>query len=67
MMPRLFAALAYAALLAYDQAGIKTGELLDGTDDDECAARNGKIVTVAEAKGIRDHPNGTLCVVPLIA
>lgn len=56
-----------AAIIAYGAAGIDRVELLDGTDDPVCAARNGKIVTLTEAKTIHDHPNGSLCIIPIVA
>lgn len=69
MIARTESMVAYqgAAIIAYDAAGIERVELLDGTDDPACAARNGKIVSLTEAKTIHDHPNGSLCVIPLIA
>lgn len=56
-----------AAIVAYKESGVVSMvELLDGDDDEECAARNGQIVTLAEAEGIEDHPNGTLAYVPVV-
>ena len=40
-----------------------------GYGDEECAARNGQVVSIAEAESIigeGDHPNGTLRAVPLV-
>lgn len=56
-----------AALVAYGQAGVQRIEMLDGTDDPACAARNGQVIGVDAAKSVQDHPNGTLCFVPIIA
>lgn len=56
-----------AALIAYKQAGVAQIEMLDGTDDPECAARNGRVIALDAAKSVQDHPNGTLCFVPIVA
>lgn len=56
-----------AALVAYQQGGVQRIEMLDGTDDPACAARNGQIIGLDAAKSVQDHPNGTLCFVPIIA
>jgi hypothetical protein len=53
-----------AALGSYTQYGIERVQALDGDDDEECAARNGKDYPVDEAYSIQDHPNGTLDWVP---
>lgn len=56
-----------AALIAYKQGGVSRIEMLDGTDDPECAARNGTVIGLDAAKSVEDHPNGTLCFVPIVA
>jgi HK97 family phage portal protein len=56
-----------AAMLAYNESGVVSQvEALDGTDDPECAARNGQRFSLDEAAGIRDHPNGVLCWAPVV-
>jgi len=45
--------------------GVEQVEAIDGDSDAECIARNGRVVTVAEAMNIEDHPNGTLDWAPL--
>ena len=53
-------------LARYDAAGLEQVEAQDGTDDDECAERDGQIYDLDEADGIEDHPNGTLSWLPVI-
>ena len=55
-----------AALDSYQELGVKEVEAIDGDDDPECAERNGKRYTLAEAAAIEDHPNGTLDWVPVL-
>jgi SPP1 gp7 family putative phage head morphogenesis protein len=55
-----------AALDAYRESGIEQVEAIDGDEDDECAARNGEVMSVEEAEAIDDHPNGTLDWMPVI-
>lgn len=55
------------AAARYDEAGIKRVRMLDGTlDDNVCAARNGRVVTLEEfrAEMAREHPNGRLSAAP---
>lgn len=54
----------HGALTAYAEAGIEKVEILDSDNDEECAARNGKIVSLEEALEIEPHPN---CVMALVA
>jgi len=56
-----------AALGSYSQYGIERVQALDGDNDEECAARDGKDFPVDEAYDIQDHPNGTLDWVPYFA
>ena len=37
-----------------------------GFDDEDCSARDGQIFSLAEAKAISDHPNGTLLWLPVV-
>jgi len=37
-----------------------------GFDDDDCSERDGQVFTIAEAKAISDHPNGTLLWLPVL-
>ena len=37
-----------------------------GYDDDDCSERDGQIFSIAEAKAIQDHPNGTLLWLPVV-
>lgn len=55
-----------AAIGTYEDSGITRVQAIDGDQDDECAARNGRIFTLEEAAGITDHPNGTLDWLPVI-
>jgi HK97 family phage portal protein len=58
-----------ASVVAYKDSGVvEQMELLDGTDDEECAARNGLIVSLDEVQDYLDdeHPNGTLVAIPFI-
>jgi hypothetical protein len=45
------------AFLSYEAADIEKVECLDSDNDEECAARNGKIFTLAEARDVDPHPN----------
>lgn len=49
-----------AALGSYDEIGVTKVEAIDGDGDDECAARDGSVMSLEEADAIEDHPNGTL-------
>lgn len=55
-----------AALGSYREAGLNMVQAIDGDDDEQCAARNGREFTIADAYGIEDHPNGTLDWVPVL-
>lgn len=55
-----------AALRTYTDFGVAEVQALDGDDDAECAARNGKVFPLHEAEGISDHPNGTLDWIPVV-
>jgi len=68
LVARTESMLAYndAALSSFREFDITHVEAIDGDDDPECADRNGREYTVAEAEGITDHPNGTLDWAPVI-
>jgi len=55
-----------AALDSYAALGAEKVQAIDGDDDEECAARNGQVYTLAEAESIEDHPNGTLDWAPVL-
>ncbi len=55
-----------AALGAYGDAGVREVQAIDGDQDEECAARDGRVFSVEDADGIEDHPNGTLDWVPVL-
>ncbi|MDD5304939.1 MAG: phage portal protein [Elusimicrobia bacterium] len=55
-----------AALGSYDEIGVQYVRAIDGTGDEECAARNGQIFPLDEADTTEDHPNGTLDWEPLL-
>ena len=55
-----------AALHTYREFEVTEVEAIDGDDDAECAARNGKRYSIDEAFGIADHPNGTLDWIPVV-
>jgi phage portal protein BeeE len=55
-----------AALRSYGELEVAEVEAIDGDEDAECAARNGKRYPIDEAYGISDHPNGTLDWVPVV-
>ena len=55
-----------ASLASYGDAGITMVQAIDGDQDDECAARNGREFSVTEAENVSDHPNGTLDWVPIL-
>jgi hypothetical protein len=55
-----------AALYSYGDAGVRTVQAMDGDQDEECAARDGREFPIEEADGIEDHPNGTLDWVPVL-
>lgn len=49
-----------AAIESFREYGVTEVEAIDGDEDEECAARNGKVYPLDEALAITDHPNGTL-------
>lgn len=51
-----------AQMESYRETGITQVIAVDGDEDDECAARNGRVFSLAEAEAenLREHPNGTL-------
>lgn len=55
-----------ATIATYEDVGIDKVEMMDGDDDEVCAARDGQVVTVAVAlKHMEEeHPNGTLDFMP---
>ena len=55
-----------AALSSYSDAGLAYVEAIDGDQDEECASRNGRTYSIAEADSIEDHPNGTLDWLPVL-
>jgi hypothetical protein len=55
-----------AALIGYDEFGVKTVEAIDGDEDPECAERHGQSFDIETALGIEDHPNGTLDWIPVV-
>lgn len=57
-----------AQLDSFRALGADMVELIDGDDDPVCAARNGRIVTLAEAESLMlsEHPNGTLTFAPVV-
>jgi hypothetical protein len=55
-----------AALRSFGELEVTEVEAIDGDEDAECAARNGKRYPLDEAMGISDHPNGTLDWVPVV-
>jgi hypothetical protein len=55
-----------AALRGYGEFNVTKVEAIDGDDDDQCAARDGRTYSLDEALAISDHPNGTLDWVPVV-
>ena len=57
-----------ASVQSYKDAGIEQVQLYDGSDDPECAARDGQVVSPDEADALLgdEHPNGTLAVAPIV-
>jgi len=58
-----------ASIAAYQQSGVVSMvELMDGTDDPECAERNGRVVPLSQAQEFlkAEHPNGTLALLPVV-
>ena len=54
---------AYDASLTINQ--VQAADDLMGHGDDECAARDGAVFTIQEARNIADHPNGSLRWLPV--
>lgn len=57
-----------AQIDSFRALGADMVELIDGDQDPECAARNGRIVPLAEAESLmfQEHPNGTLTFAPVV-
>jgi hypothetical protein len=55
-----------SALRTYNELGVREVQAIDGDQDDECAARDGRTFSVDEAYSISDHPNGTLDWIPIV-
>ena len=58
-----------SSLEAYKSGGVSHVEIVDGqipTSDEDCIARNGQVISIAEAERTDDHPNGTLSFTPVI-
>jgi SPP1 gp7 family putative phage head morphogenesis protein len=51
---------------SFREYGVTKVRAIDGDDDPECAARDGREFDVDEALGIADHPNGTLDWEPIV-
>lgn len=53
---------------AYAQDGVQQVEMIDGDGDPECAARDGRVVSLEEAERhmAEEHPNGTLDFAPIV-
>jgi len=51
---------------AYEAAGYQRVQMIDSTDHEPCASRNGRVVSIEAgmAAADREHPNGTLSFVP---
>lgn len=58
-----------ANLATYRELGVETVRMIDGDEDEVCAARDGREVSLdeAEAEMEAEHPNGTLDFVPVVA
>lgn len=56
-------------LASYRELGVERVRMIDGDEDEECAARDGREVTLDEAEEemLKEHPNGTLDFVPVVA
>jgi phage portal protein BeeE len=52
-------------LMGYAAMGVTHVRAKDGDYDLECRTRDGQVFPIAEALGVRDHPNGTLDWIPL--
>jgi HK97 family phage portal protein len=58
-----------SSVRAYKEGGCSQVEIVDGqlpTSDQDCIARNGKIISIEEASTLDEHPNGTLSFTPVI-
>lgn len=58
-----------ANLETYRELGVERVRMIDGDEDEVCAARDGREVTLDEAEEEMEaeHPNGTLDFVPIVA
>ncbi len=57
-----------ATIDAFGSEGVSMVEMIDGDDDAECAARDGRTVSLEEAEQhmAAEHPNGTLDFAPVV-
>ena len=57
-----------AQIDSFSALGATEVELIDGDDDEACAARNGRVVSMEEAESmmLAEHPNGTLTFAPVV-
>ena len=55
-----------AALSGYREFNVRQVTAIDGDTDIECSTRNGSTMSIDDAYGIADHPNGTLDWVPVV-
>jgi hypothetical protein len=57
-----------AQIDSFSALGAEQVELIDGDSDPECAARNGRVVSMDEAESLMlsEHPNGTLTFAPVV-
>lgn len=56
-----------ASLDAYDDSPVVEAVIaLDGDQDEDCAARNGKRFSIDDARAEQEHPNGTLTWLPAV-
>lgn len=54
-----------SALRTYSDFAVTEVQAIDGDQDEQCAARNGRIFSIDDAYDETDHPNGTLDWVPV--
>jgi hypothetical protein len=56
-------------LASYRDLGVESVRMIDGDEDEVCAARDGREVSIDEAweEMMQEHPNGTLDFVPVVA
>jgi len=64
----LIPAYGMASVRAYRDSGLAKAEMYDGTGDPECAAVDGRVVSLEEAEQLLadEHPNGTRGVAPFV-